>query len=245
MSVSVETVKSNLMPMLHAAGESDLLFWTADQLERWARDWLFRHAQQQGVFVLRDTATTLVAGTATYDAPADHLDTIHVSTGTAVSSGDDALDQEDDFSLLLESGDEILLESATFETSGASALVASSTTEIEGLSETLTTAETAADPTSRWYADRTGSNRIGLYPVPATGLSAGATLEVIYHGFPCEFLASNAIAPAVISDWVELAVLSEAYSAEGDAQMVEVTQSARQVMGLIDEVVFNYWGRAQ
>lgn len=192
--------------MLHAGATADLVWWTADQLTRWISDHIKRHAERHGVFVIRDTTTTLVNGTATYAAPGHHLDTIHVAIG-------------------------------------GRALVASSTTELEALDDAFrSTAEATGSLASRWYPDRLGQNQIGIYPVPATGLSAGSALDVIYHGFICD---DPFTAPQFVGDYLELAVAAEAYAAECDGQMVETAQSARQVMGLIDEIVTTYWGRAQ
>jgi hypothetical protein len=230
------TLLNNILPMLHAAGTANLVWWTDGQLHRWFADHVKRHAEAHGVFVLRDATATLVAGTATYDAPADHLDTIHVAI-TSGASGDDALDLESDDSLLLESGDEILLESATV-TSSAAGLVASSTTELEALDDAYAT--TQGTPT-RWYPDRIGANMIGLYPVPS---ASGATLEVIYHGFPCD-LSSGFFGPAVAGNYLELAVFAEAVGCESDGQMVESAANARQVMSLMDEVTQMYYGRTQ
>lgn len=129
-------------------------------------------------------------------------------------------------------------------------LVASSTTELEALDDAFrTTLETTGRLTSRWYADRIGANRIGVYPVPAVGLSDGGDLEIIYHGFPCNLDEAHTDTrieiPDGVGEMIELAVLGEAYACESDAEMPEVAQSARSVAGLIEQVVHTYWGRAQ
>lgn len=129
-------------------------------------------------------------------------------------------------------------------------LIASSTTELEALDESFrTTPETAGHLTSRWYTDRLGANTIGIYPVPATGLSDGGDLEIIYHGFPCNLDEAHTDTrievPDGIGEMLELSVLAEAYSCESDAEMPEVAQAARGVVGLIEQVITTYWGRAQ
>jgi hypothetical protein len=116
-------------------------------------------------------------------------------------------------------------------------LVACSTSELDGLDDSYSS--TTGTPT-RWYVDRINQNKIGVYPVPiATG-----TLEVIYHSFPCD-LTSGFLAPVMIGEYLELAVLAEAYDAESDGQMTEIAIAAREMMRLIDGVVTTYYGRSQ
>ena len=129
-------------------------------------------------------------------------------------------------------------------------LVASSTTELEALDPAFrTTPETTGHLASRWYADRLGANRIGIYPVPAATFSDGGDLEVIYHGFPCnldeQHTDTRVEIPDGVGEMIELTVLGEAYGCESDAAMPETAQSARGVAGLIEQVVHAYWGRAQ
>ena len=217
MSLNVTTMIGHLVPMLHAETTADLIWWTDAQITRWFADFLKRHAEADGVFVLRHVAT-LIDGQATYNAPPRHLDTIYVAVD-------------------------------------GRPLVASTTTELEGLDDGFrTTAETTGHLTSRWYSDRLGANRIGLYPVPAATFSDGADLEIIYHGFPCnldEAHTDTAIdVPPAIGDALELAVIAEAYGTESDATMPEVTANLRQVASfssdsLIRRIVQTYWGRAQ
>lgn len=231
------TLLNNILPMLHIAGTANA-FWTDSQLHRWFADWIKRHAERQGVFVLRDVSQTLTAGTAVYAAPADHLDTIHVATAISIGAAMNGLLLESGDLLLLESGDEMLLESGTTAAVVGTGLVASSTTELEALDDLYATTQGTPE---RWYPDRIGANHIGLYPVPD---ASGATLEVIYHGFPCD-LSSGFNAPTAIGDYLELAVYAEAVGCESDGQIPEAATAARQVMSLIDEVVQLYFGRAQ
>jgi hypothetical protein len=406
------------------AGVNDLVWWNASQLTRWLTHWLKRHAENHGVFVVRDASTVVTAAIGIYLAPTRHLDTIHVATSYAVNN------------LLLESTDVILLTSAekmlieAIAATNPVGLIASTTSELEGLDEgylstggiptrwfsdrigsktttktatkwnisgsitdaisiqawtnhdnarivdgtlasvslsvatpqrsvstfllvnspalkggglpplpnvarvdgiqiqvlrrtdvlgvgaistlraaltkdagttwtggtgivgmpdvwadTTLTYHTFGGPTELWGATwtaaeinasgfgfglqieytgtrealsevdgvlltvyyttltvaGTGQNAIGLYPVPTT---TGATLEVIYHEFPCSETA-DITAPVVVGDYLELAVVAEAYSVESDGRMLETATSARQVMGLIDDVIESYYGGAQ
>lgn len=80
MSLNVTTEIAALLPMLHAASLSDLVFWSDAEITRYYHDRLLAHAQQFGVFVARDVTTvTLVQGTATYALPAGLLDVMHVA----------------------------------------------------------------------------------------------------------------------------------------------------------------------
>lgn len=218
MSTTVTTVISDLLPMLHTDTMGNAIWWTDAEITRWAADFLKRHAELDGVFVLR-YVTPLFAGRATYDAPPNHLDTMHVSIN-------------------------------------GRPLISSSTTELEALNDAFrTAAETAGNLSSRWYPDRIGANKIGVYPVPAAALSDGADLEVIYHGFPCnldEAHTDTAIAiPAGMTDALLLSVLGEAYATESDATMPEVAANLRQIVSLADptslirQIAQSYWGKAQ
>ena len=89
-TISSTAIVATLHPMLHAAGivqpgtgATDLIHWNSAQLSHWVAEWIKRHAQMHGVFVVHDQTILLADGTATYDAPAHHLDTIHVMTSTA------------------------------------------------------------------------------------------------------------------------------------------------------------------
>ena len=79
MSLSVTTEINNLLPLLHADSTANLVHWTDAQLTRWYHDQLIRHAQTTGAFVKRSQVITLVAGQATYPAPTDLLDVMHVA----------------------------------------------------------------------------------------------------------------------------------------------------------------------
>ena len=79
MSVSVTTSINNLLPVLHSDSVANLIHWTDAQLTRWYHDYVIRQAQTQGVFVKRSQTITLVAGQATYNAPVDLLDVMHIA----------------------------------------------------------------------------------------------------------------------------------------------------------------------
>ena len=91
MSVSALTSVGNLLPMLHrtdatltgsstnAAIAADLVFWTKKELLRWFDEAVKDLANKAVIFVRRDTATSLVAGTATYAAPSRHLRTLYAA----------------------------------------------------------------------------------------------------------------------------------------------------------------------
>jgi hypothetical protein len=80
MSFDVNDLLANLYPQLHAASDSDLVFWSKNELVRYMADAQKRFVQKYGVRVVRDTSTVeLQQGIATYAAPPRHLSTIHVA----------------------------------------------------------------------------------------------------------------------------------------------------------------------
>lgn len=100
MSVSILTTIANCWPYLHAVSAADVVFTSDAELTRIIADRLKALAERFGIFVARDTTSiTLVAGTALYQTPPDHLDTIHVaingvpliaSSTRELEAGDDA-----------------------------------------------------------------------------------------------------------------------------------------------------------
>lgn len=80
MSLNVTTLISNLLGPLHSDTTGNLVFWSDGELTRFFDEEVKAHARKHGVFVVRDTTSiTLVQGTAVYDAPARHVDTMHVA----------------------------------------------------------------------------------------------------------------------------------------------------------------------
>ncbi len=95
---------------------------------------------------------------------------------------------------------------------------------------------------SRWYQDTIGLARIGLALVP----DAIAALWVIYHGWPreidCAKTNTTMPLPGVLEPYVELYVLAEAYSKEGDAHAPDIASAARSLMHLYEKAALDYWG---
>ena len=77
-SIKVSDILTDLYPRLHAAGATDLIWWTAAEIVEYMTASLERLAQMAGVFVERSVATT-VNGTAVYSLPVGHVSTIHVT----------------------------------------------------------------------------------------------------------------------------------------------------------------------
>lgn len=209
MALNVTDLITNLLPVLHAPDRASLVFWTDAQLTRWFKDALIRHAQRFGVFVKRDAITVdLVEGVATYAAPPNLCDVMHISLNGVP-------------------------------------LVASSTSRLELLDDAF---QTTQGTPRRWYPDRIGANRIGVYPVPDAAV-AGQTLEIVYHEFPCNLDEAHTNVdvevPPAVGRLFELQVIGEARGAESDAAMPEVAASARQISGLLEQVVGVYYGEAQ
>lgn len=81
-AIPVSGILGRIYPRLHAAGASDLVFWTETQLLLWIDRAAKRLARATGVFVKR-TATATANGDQAYPLPADHVSTIHTSVAAA------------------------------------------------------------------------------------------------------------------------------------------------------------------
>lgn len=80
MPLDLTVLIGNLLGPLHSDSTANLSFWSDAELTRFFDEALKMHARKHGVFVVRDiTSITLVQGTAVYDAPARHLDTLHIA----------------------------------------------------------------------------------------------------------------------------------------------------------------------
>jgi hypothetical protein len=77
-AVSAGEILAALYPRLHAAGASDLIWWSKLELLDWLDLALKALARRAGMFVKR-TQTATAAAAATYALPPDHLSTIQVS----------------------------------------------------------------------------------------------------------------------------------------------------------------------
>jgi hypothetical protein len=77
--VSADQVISDILSSLGATSLADLDWCSATELYQWADEAVKRLSHRCGVFVLRDTSTSLVSGLSQYEVPGGHIDTIHVS----------------------------------------------------------------------------------------------------------------------------------------------------------------------
>lgn len=104
---------------------------------------------------------------------------------------------------------------------------------------------TAQGTPKRWFQDKLGLSTIGYAPVPD---SVHATW-LIYHGLPQTVDAAKVHTtiplPWVLEDYVELSVLAEAYSKEGDGYAPDIAATARQIAGIYEAAAVGYWGTAE
>ena len=78
--MTIASLTTNLLPLLHSDSVANLVWWTQNQLTRWTSDALKRLAQNFGLFVIRDTTSILlIQSEPLYDAPPRHLSTLHVA----------------------------------------------------------------------------------------------------------------------------------------------------------------------
>lgn len=73
------TMIASSLPSLHAADVADLTFWTNAELVEFIDEAVKKLAKFAKVFVVRDTSTSTVIGTATYTLPTRHISTLQVS----------------------------------------------------------------------------------------------------------------------------------------------------------------------
>jgi hypothetical protein len=87
--VDIAQVIDEMLPTLGATSLGDVSWCLADGSEfyQWADEYAKRLAHRCGVFVERDTLTTVEPGTAVYPVPEGHIDTIHVSITTSGGDG--------------------------------------------------------------------------------------------------------------------------------------------------------------
>lgn len=80
--VSADQVIADILPALGATSLQDLDWASSTELYQWADEAVKRLSHRCGVFVERDTSTSVVESTSQYPVPAGHIDTIHVTLGT-------------------------------------------------------------------------------------------------------------------------------------------------------------------
>lgn len=84
----------SIYPTLNAQGAGDLVWWYDAEIYAWLDEAAKRLARNTGSFIERDTSIALVAGTPTYDLPARHISTVHVSAGNRLMTPTNAQELE-------------------------------------------------------------------------------------------------------------------------------------------------------
>jgi hypothetical protein len=77
--VDVDQIIGDLMPALGAGSLADLSFASEAELYQWADEAVKRLSHRCGVFVFRDTSTSIESEQSAYPVPQGHIDTIHAS----------------------------------------------------------------------------------------------------------------------------------------------------------------------
>lgn len=123
----------------------------------------------------------------------------------------------------------------------ATPLRAANTAELEARDPSYAT--TVAQP-ERWYQDTLGAATIGLAPVA----NAVAALWIIYHGWPqtvdCGLSHTTIPLPWCLEGAIELYVIAQAYSKEGDAYAPDIAKQAANLADLYEQTALAYWGAA-
>ena len=103
---------------------------------------------------------------------------------------------------------------------------------------------TATRPKS-WYVDTVGLDQVGIYPL----VTEAKELWMIYHGWPqtvdCEEAHTTIPIPRALEPFIELDVIAEAYSKEGDGYAPDIAAAARGLADIFTRVAVEYWGPAQ
>lgn len=96
-----------IYPTLNAQGSGDLVWWTDAEIYAWFDEAAKKLARETGSFIERDTSIALVAGTGSYDLPARHVSTIHVSAGTRMMTSTNTQELEALDSVFLDSQESV------------------------------------------------------------------------------------------------------------------------------------------
>jgi len=92
---------------------------------------------------------------------------------------------------------------------------------------------------SRWFQDKIGETKIGLYPTP----NAIKTLSVIHAEYHADISdGSNIDVPLPVADLLEADVLRAAYEKESDAACPEVASQLKELVRLYDDLIVEYFG---
>jgi hypothetical protein len=95
---------------------------------------------------------------------------------------------------------------------------------------------------ARWYQDTLGEATVGLAPVPI----AVAPLWLIYHGWPqtvdIGLVHTTIPLPWCLEGAIELYVIAQAYSKEGDAYAPDIAKHATDIAALYEAAAAGYWG---
>jgi len=96
-----------------------------------------------------------------------------------------------------------------------------------------------------WYVDTIGLAQVGIYPVPGEARS----IWMIYHGWPqtvdCAEAHTSIPLPKALEPYIELNVIAEAYTKEGDGYAPDIATAARGLSKIYERVALEYWGPAQ
>lgn len=124
---------------------------------------------------------------------------------------------------------------------GATPLRPANVEELEGLDPAFQSSQGTPE---RWYEDKIGTPELALAPVPDTG---GVAVPVVYSSWPPEIdvnkVNTTLAAPAPLKGYMAMAILSEAYGSEGEAEMPDVAAHCRGRLALYEQLFQGYYGK--
>lgn len=206
--INFSAALGDLYPLLNASSSNDLVHWTTTDLYNWFDEASQRLARSAGVFVIRDTSTTVSNGQGQYGLPSGQVSTIQADLAGVV-------------------------------------LRARTVQELEALDSNWPITVGPPSPAS-FVQDVKGVTYVALYPAPGSA-DNGNTLGLVIHALPATINSGYPwlSAPSVLADYFKFYALAEARAKESKGAMLEVSDWCRQLTGLYEQVIEQYWGESQ
>lgn len=98
----------------------------------------------------------------------------------------------------------------------------------------------------RWYEDKEGEGKIGLYP-PPHAQAAAKQLGIVMLRYPpsldCAKVTTTMVLPQVLEDALDIFAMSKAYGKESDFRCPEIANHLMQRFALYEQIAQSYWSQ--